>query len=113
MAAEPPLAAARLRPGTAGGHHRCARVDPPVRVASRSEGHPPRGGSLGTRRAARLALVAAAACPSPAEAHLMTEHVIGLLLGTEEDWPAAFEALVRRLGPVAGHELRTERIVNE
>ena len=24
----------------------------------------------------------------------MTDHVIGLLLGTEEDWPAAFEALV-------------------
>ncbi len=43
----------------------------------------------------------------------MSEHLIGLLLGTEEDWPAAFEALVARLGPVDGHELRTERIVNE
>src|SRR5262245_63960929 len=41
------------------------------------------------------------------------EHVIGLLLGTEEDWPAAFEALVSRLGPVDGHTLRTERILNE
>jgi hypothetical protein len=38
---------------------------------------------------------------------------IGLLLGTEEDWPAAFEALVGRLGPVDGVNLRTERIVNE
>ena len=28
------------------------------------------------------------------------EHLIGLLLGTEEDWPTAFEALVRRLGPI-------------
>ena len=28
------------------------------------------------------------------------EHLIGLLLGTEDDWPRAFEALVRRLGPV-------------
>jgi len=40
-------------------------------------------------------------------------HVIGLLLGTEEDWPAAFEALVSRVGPVDGHTLRTERILNE
>jgi hypothetical protein len=39
--------------------------------------------------------------------------LIGLLLGTEEDWPGAFEALVGRLGPVAGHALVTERIVNE
>jgi hypothetical protein len=37
----------------------------------------------------------------------MEKHLIGLLLGTEEDWPAAFETLLRRLGPVmdsAGHE---------
>ena len=40
-------------------------------------------------------------------------HVIGLLLGTEEDWPAAFDALVSRLGPVAGHTFETERITNE
>ena len=26
------------------------------------------------------------------------EHLIGLLLGAEEDWPTAFEARVRRLG---------------
>jgi hypothetical protein len=39
--------------------------------------------------------------------------LIGLLLGTEDDWPTAFEALVSRLGPVDGWELRTERIVNE
>jgi hypothetical protein len=43
----------------------------------------------------------------------VSDHVIGLLLGTEEDWPAAFEALVSRLGPVDGNNLRTERIVNE
>jgi hypothetical protein len=44
-------------------------------------------------------------------------HLIGLLLGTEEDWPSAFEALARRLGPIRyrgeTHELATERIVNE
>ena len=27
-----------------------------------------------------------------------TTHLIGLLLGTEQDWPRAFEALVHRLG---------------
>ena len=47
----------------------------------------------------------------------MSDHLIGLLLGTEEDWPRAFEALVGRLGPVRWrgeeHRLTTERIVNE
>ncbi|HVV58591.1 MAG TPA: hypothetical protein VHC45_09525 [Gaiellaceae bacterium] len=43
----------------------------------------------------------------------MSELTIGLLLGTEEDWPAAFEALVQRLDPIAGTTLRTERILNE
>ncbi|HVQ95228.1 MAG TPA: hypothetical protein VMU51_29630 [Mycobacteriales bacterium] len=47
-----------------------------------------------------------------------TEHLIGLLLGTEEDWPQAFEQLVRRLGRVStadgtGHDLATERITIE
>jgi hypothetical protein len=46
-----------------------------------------------------------------------TEHLLGLLLGTEEDWPQAFEELVRRLGPVrvdgVDHRLRTERITIE
>ncbi|MET0134612.1 MAG: hypothetical protein ABW215_13600 [Kibdelosporangium sp.] len=46
-----------------------------------------------------------------------TEHLLGLLLGTEEDWPRAFEELVRRLGPVrangAEHTLSTERITIE
>jgi hypothetical protein len=44
---------------------------------------------------------------------LVSEHLIGLLLGTEEDWPAAFEALVERVGKVAGETYRTERIVIE
>jgi hypothetical protein len=43
----------------------------------------------------------------------LSEAIVGLLLGTEEDWPAAFEALVRRVGTVDGVTLRTERIVNE
>ena len=47
----------------------------------------------------------------------MREHLIGLLLGTEDDWPRAFESLVERL-PVVGHDgeqhvFRTERITNE
>jgi hypothetical protein len=39
--------------------------------------------------------------------------LIGLLLGTEEDWPGAFEALLTRHGPVAGRTLATERVLNE
>src|SRR5436305_2370829 len=47
-----------------------------------------------------------------------TEHLIGLLLGTEEDWPRAFETLVSRLGTITdaaghGHRIVTERIMME
>jgi hypothetical protein len=45
------------------------------------------------------------------------QHLIGLLLATEEDWPTAFETLLRRLGPIhwrgETHEFLTERIVHE
>jgi D-Ala-D-Ala ligase-like protein len=46
------------------------------------------------------------------------EHVVGMLLGTEDDWPRAYEELVRRLGPVTGaggtrHTLRTTRVTIE
>jgi hypothetical protein len=40
-------------------------------------------------------------------------HLIGLLLGTEEDWPRAFETLVERLGPVEDEAGRTHRITTE
>lgn len=45
-------------------------------------------------------------------------HLIGLVLGTEEDWPGAFEAIVRRLnGPIdydgVSHALMTERVTYE
>jgi hypothetical protein len=47
-----------------------------------------------------------------------TTHLIGLLLGTEEDWPTAFETLVSRLGPITdgagnSHRIATERITIE
>jgi hypothetical protein len=47
-----------------------------------------------------------------------TTHLVGLLLGTEEDWPAAFETLVGRLGALRGddgarHRLEVERITIE
>ena len=32
----------------------------------------------------------------------MSSHLIGLLLGTEEDWPRAFETLLERIGRSAG-----------
>ncbi len=46
------------------------------------------------------------------------DHLIGLLLGAEEDWPTAFEAITRRLGLLhtadgTSHQLRTERITIE
>jgi hypothetical protein len=45
-------------------------------------------------------------------------HLIGLLLGTEEDWPTAFESIVRRLGPVpdasgGSHRFDVERVTIE
>jgi hypothetical protein len=47
-----------------------------------------------------------------------TNHLIGLLLGTEEDWPRAFETLLGRVGPVKDaeggtHEITSERITIE
>ena len=36
-------------------------------------------------------------------------HLLGLLLGTEEDWPTAFEQLVRRLDPALRHGGDTHR----
>ncbi len=45
-------------------------------------------------------------------------HLIGLLLGTEEDWPRAFEEILRKVGPVTGadgtrHAFDLERITIE
>jgi hypothetical protein len=47
-----------------------------------------------------------------------TRHLVGLLLGTEDDWPTAFEEIVRRLGAVrtadgARHSFDVERVVIE
>lgn len=46
------------------------------------------------------------------------DHIIGMLLGTEEDWPSAFEAIIRRAGTTvehAGeqHRFSTDRITIE
>ena len=48
----------------------------------------------------------------------MQRHLIGLLLGTEEDWPRAFEEIMRRVGTVTGpdgtrHAFDAERITIE
>jgi hypothetical protein len=45
-------------------------------------------------------------------------HLVGLLLGTEDDWPLAFEHLITGIGPVcddAGrrHSFATERLTIE
>jgi hypothetical protein len=45
------------------------------------------------------------------------EHLVGLLLGTEEDWPRAFESLVGLLGEIEHggerHRITTERVTIE
>jgi hypothetical protein len=48
----------------------------------------------------------------------MPDHLIGLLLGTEHDWPTAFESIMRRLGTVtdgtgAEHGFDVERVTIE
>jgi hypothetical protein len=47
-----------------------------------------------------------------------SRHLIGLLLGAEEDWPRAFEEILRRVGPITEqdgrvHELESERLTIE
>jgi hypothetical protein len=37
------------------------------------------------------------------------EHTVGLLLGTEDDWPRAYESLLRRLGTVTAGDGRSHR----
>ncbi len=88
--------------------------------AARREGDPPRARRLGARRPARLAVVARPVRSSSASLLLTTmahTHLIGLLLGTEEDWPTAFEHLLGKVGPISyggeTHELTSERITNE
>ena len=45
------------------------------------------------------------------------EHLVGLLLGAEQDWPQAFEAVLRMVGPVTvggtTHTLTSERLTIE
>ena len=46
------------------------------------------------------------------------DHLIGLLLGAEEDWPTAFEQIARKLGVITGpdgtrHTVATERVTIE
>src|ERR671936_782494 len=103
-----------------GGHHRRVGGHAELRRAAGLEGHPVRAGPVGARHRPRLAVVARAARVPPTAFLLMAEtsHLIGLLLGTEEDWPTAFETLIRRLGTVtdgAGrcHRLETERVTIE
>jgi hypothetical protein len=47
----------------------------------------------------------------------MTDHLIGLLLGAEEDWPRAFESILRRVGPITvdgtTHTVSSERLTIE
>jgi D-ala D-ala ligase C-terminus len=40
-------------------------------------------------------------------------HPIGLLLGTEDDWPRAFETLLERMGPIRDSKGDTHRVTTE
>ena len=84
------------------------------RAAGR-QGHPARAGPVGLRRRRMTGRPGAPSspitCRDSADAGRgrplrreprMQRHLIGLLLGTEEDWPRAFESCSRRLGPVTG-----------
>src|SRR5215510_13347228 len=46
-----------------------------------------------------------------------TDHLIGLLLGAEEDWPQAFEQILRFVGPLnvdgTEHRIASERLTIE
>jgi hypothetical protein len=44
---------------------------------------------------------------------MSTTHVIGLLLGAEEDWPKAFESLLGRVAPAIEHGGQTHRFTTE
>src|SRR3954465_1631209 len=67
------------------------------------------------------AMTCDATCPGAGERwpHVTDQsHLIGLLLGTEEDWPTAFEAITARLGDVRdgegrSHSYDVERITIE
>ena len=45
---------------------------------------------------------------------MSTDHLVGLLLGAEEDWPRAFEEILRRVGPLSvegeTHTVSSERL---
>ena len=47
----------------------------------------------------------------------MTDHLIGLLLGAEEDWPRAFETILKKVGPLTvegeSHTVTSERLTIE
>ena len=104
------------RPGRLGDpSDRIAAVDRAAGRAAAGEGHPLRARPVGLRRQPRLGVVAAAARAPSATLLLRvramipgrasersavtdTRHLIGLLLGAEEDWPRAFEADRERLG---------------
>ena len=118
LAARPGQPPPDRRPGPVGGHDRRAREHAALRASARREGDPARARPLGARLAARLARVARPdRASSPSLPMSDRTHLIGLLLGTEEDWPRAFEHLLAQVGPIehegTRHELTCERITNE
>ena len=95
-----------VRPGTLGGPpHRSLPEAHRMAGLLAERGIPHELDVWGHDCRARLGLVAASARRPPATLLLtapggpMSDHLIGLLLGAEEDWPQAFEAILRRRRP--------------
>src|SRR3954452_25608868 len=72
------------------------------------------------RTSVLAAPVVSRAWPIAAASHRfgsVTQHLIGLLLGAEEDWPQAFEAILSMVGPIdhggETHEVSSERLTIE
>src|SRR6185437_2910601 len=118
-------ASRRRRPPSGAGH-------PDVRARRGELRQQCRGGARSRRtgvprrvprraRRPRLADLAARAraapAGAPAEGVEVTSHCLGLVLGAEDDWPRAFEALTARLGEFEWrgerHELDINRVTYE
>ena len=109
---EPP---ARVRAGAVGGHDGRTGIDEPLRAAPRERRGSAASSTSGATTSRTTGRPGARSSPTTCRGSAdAPSHLVGLLLGTEEDWPGAFEAIVERVGPFTyggeTHELVTERV---
>ena len=110
LAPRPHQPPARVWPGSVGGHDRRAGEHQAIRrVAWARRGSDTRsisGDTTSRTTGLRGGVSSPITFPGSVRKAEM-EHVIGMLLGTEEDWPSAFEGLMRRLDPKIAVRRRT------